>query len=93
MTTHSLSPVYPDRVRSADTVTQLVIRRMVARLTGRPVEAANLGTSVADARTAMCITYGVPLAHVHPASGHDMGRPYPRCSSPFGSAGASLSGV
>jgi hypothetical protein len=37
-----------------------------------PVARADQRTSVADARTALCIAIGVPLDQIHPASGHDM---------------------
>lgn len=41
-----------------------------------PVEWADRRTSLNDARTALCLATGVPVEHVHPASGHNLGRPY-----------------
>lgn len=37
-----------------------------------PVAAADLRTSMNDARTGLCIALGVPLHLIHPASGHDL---------------------
>ena len=53
------------------------IGRMMCVATGvnpllDPVGAADIRTSVNDARTALCIAAGVPLDQIHPASGHDL---------------------
>ncbi len=39
-----------------------------------PVAAADLRTSMDDARAALCIAQGVPLGDIDPASGHNLSR-------------------
>lgn len=40
-----------------------------------PVAYADQVTSMNDARTALCLAMGVPMEHIDPAAGHNLGRP------------------
>lgn len=39
-----------------------------------PVEYADQRTSMHDARAALCLATDVPLEHIHPCTGHNLGR-------------------
>lgn len=67
-----LARCLPCRKRSR--ATGLLMSAASDRKTLDPVAYWDRQTSLADARTALCLAVGVPAGRIHPASGHDIGR-------------------